>query len=75
VDLKFSIRRVKAALRNSPTQILRAEATKALAAEDQVALRKAGFRPAGRGFLQLPLDAARSALASLRDIWGGSGAE
>jgi hypothetical protein len=72
-DLKYSVSRVKKALRNSPTQILRAEDTRALQSTEHKDLRRAGFVSDGNRFLHIPMDAARKAMMALRDIWGGSG--
>ncbi len=72
-DIKYSVDRVKQALRNSPTQILRAEDTRLLERGENKDLRGAGYRPADKRFLHVPMDAARRALFALRDIWGGSG--
>jgi len=72
-DLKYSVSRVKKALRNSPTQILRAEDTQALQAPERNAMRGAGYVPDGNRFLHIPMDAARKAMMALRDIWGGAG--
>ncbi len=68
-DLRFSIMRVKTAMRNSPTQILRAQDTKALADLERKVLQEAGYPGRSNRFLRLPFDAARRALATLRELW------
>ncbi|MBM3268687.1 MAG: hypothetical protein FJZ01_13660 [Candidatus Sericytochromatia bacterium] len=72
-DLKYSVGRVKQALRNSPTQILRAEDTRALEALERQEMLAAGYKPNDKRFLRLPMDAARRALFAIREIWGGAG--
>jgi hypothetical protein len=72
-DIKHSVKRVKQALRNSPTQILRAEDTRVLDDLEKKAMKAAGYKADEKRFLHLPMDAARRALYALRDIWGGAG--
>ena len=68
-DLKFSVQRVKKALRNSPTRILRAEDTQFLAKSNAAKPWDQTQPPPGR-FLVVPIERAR---AFLHDLWGGSG--
>lgn len=81
-DLRHSVMRVKSAMRNSPTQILSTDPTRALAELDRRALEAAGYPEAGqRGgppagphagrsrFLHVPMAAASRALAALRKLW------
>lgn len=73
-DLRHSVMRVKAAMRNSPTQILRADETSSLAVVERRSLADMGYpetgpEPEGNRFLHLPFAAARRALAALRGLW------
>lgn len=72
-DLRHSVLRVKAALRNRPTQVLRAAITRALSEPRRRALADAGCSEGSPGarsgrILQIPFGVARRVVALFRKL-------